>query len=297
MDGQAKVNLILELKNRMNTSLSQAKSRLNSGVMDMKGRLNDLKSSYSKLEGASGRSMSGIMSKLSTLRTSHVEAFRSMKEEIPGVGRAMSLLSNPLTIAAAGVAAIGMVFQTTTAKAAEFNGNFRQLQMLNIDKPLQDLRALRGVVLDTAFKNGFDANKTSTAYFDVQSVTGKYGIEVKSIVAKQGEFAQLMQADFNAWIAGSAKAMANYGFGADKLDEFNRAAYATVKTGVTTFDELAKVQSVFAGSAAAARQEFTAADKVFSLFTVKVKSADEAATLTKSLFTDLTKQTTIDALR
>ena len=105
----------------------------------------------------------------------------------------------------------------------------------------------------------------------------------------------MMQADFNGWIAGTGKAMANYGFGAERLDEFNRAAFATVKTGVTTFDELSKVMSVYAGSASAAKQDFSAANKMFSLFSVKVKSVDEAATLTKSLFNDLTKETTVKA--
>ncbi|SDC53097.1 phage tail tape measure protein [Williamwhitmania taraxaci] len=297
MDGQAKVNLILELKDRMKTSLSQAKSRLNSGVMDMKGKLGDLKSSYRTLEHASGSSFMAIRSRLSLLKTSHVEAFRAMKDEIPGVGRALGLLKNPLMLAGAAVVGLGALFQASTKQAAEFSYGYRQLSMLNIDKPMQDLKALRGIVLDTAFQKGFDPGNTTKAFFDVQSVTGKYGSEVKEIVAKQGEFAQLMQADFNSWIEGTAKAMANYGFGADKLDEFNRAAFATVKTGVTTFDELAKVQSVFAGSAASAKQEFASANKVFSLFTVKVKSADEAATLTKSLFNDLTKQTTIDAFK
>jgi len=297
MDGQAKVNLILDLKDRMKTSLSQAKSRLNGGVMDMKNKLGELKSSYHNLENASGSSFMGIKSKLNQLKASHVEAFRTMKDEIPGVGRALDLLKNPLAIAAAGVVGLGVLFQASTAQAAEFSYGFRQLSMLNVDKPMQDLKALKGMVQDTAFQKGFDPNSTSKAFFDVQSVTGKYGGEVKDIVAKQGEFAQLMQADFNSWIAGTAKAMANYGFGAEKLDEFNRAAFATVKTGVTTFDELSQVQSVFAGAAASAKQEFSAANKVFSLFTVKVKSADEAATMTKSLFNDLTKQTTIDAFK
>ena len=83
----------------------------------------------------------------------------------------------------------------------------------------------------------------------------------------------------------------------DKLDEFNRSAYATVKVGVTTFDQLAKVQSVYAGAAASSNQSFDTANKFLALFTVKTKSVDEAATLTKSMFNDLTKDTTIKAFK
>lgn len=153
------------------------------------------------------------------------------------------------------------------------------------------------MVLDTAFDRGFDTDKTVMGYFDVQSTTGKFGGEVKRIVGKQGEFANLMQADFNEYIAGTAKGMANFGFGAEKLDEFNRSAYATVKVGVTTFDQLAKVQSVYAGAAAANNQTFDTANKLLALFTVKTKSVDEAATLTKSMFNDLTKDATIKAFK
>ena len=153
------------------------------------------------------------------------------------------------------------------------------------------------MVLDTAYDKGFNTDKTVMGYFDVQSTTGKFGGEVKRIVEKQGEFANLMQADFNEYIAGTAKGMANFGFGAEKLDEFNRSAYATVKVGVTTFDQLAKVQSVYAGAAAANNQTFDTANKLLALFTVKTKSADEAATLTKSMFNDLTKDATIKAFK
>ena len=153
------------------------------------------------------------------------------------------------------------------------------------------------MVLGTAFDKGFSTTQTIAGYFDVQSTTGKFGSEVRRIVEKQGEFANLMQANFNDYIAGTSKGMANFGFGVDKLDEFNRSAYATVKVGVTTFDQLAKVQSVYAGAAASNNQTFDTANKLLALFTIKTKSVDEAATLTKSMFNDLTKDTTIKAFK
>lgn len=42
--------------------------------------------------------------------------------------------------------------------------------------------------------------------------------------------------------------MANYGFGVEKLKEFNKSAFATVKVGSITFDQLSKVQSAYAGA-------------------------------------------------
>jgi TP901 family phage tail tape measure protein len=297
--GQAKVELILDMKSKLKTGFTKAKQSVNSNVREIKSKLGDLKSSTTSTFSNmfSGFSLNPVKGQFTDLKLNAVKAMRDIQSEIPMVGTAFRLLKNPITLAAAAIFGIGKAANAATNDAAAFNKNFRQLQMLNLDKPIADMQHLKRLVKDTAFKKGFDMNQTNTAFFDVQSVTGEYGSEVKKIVSKQGEFAQLMQADFNSWVEGTAKAMANYGFGADKLDEFNRAAFATVKTGVTTFDQLSKVMSVYAGSASSAKQNFGAANKIFSLFTVKVKSVDEAATLTKSLFNDLTKKSTIDAFK
>lgn len=223
--------------------------------------------------------------------------FKEAADEIPGFNRGMALLSNPILLGAGAAVGLAVGIRQATQEAEKFNSNFRELANLNLDKSHAELNGLKNLVRDVAFDKGFDQNLTSRAFYDVQSVTGKYGGEVARIVEQQGEFANLMKADFNSWIEGTGKAMANYGFGADKLKEFNRSAYATVKVGSITFDQLAKVQSAYAGAAASAGQSFNAANKMLTVFTLKTKSADEAATLTKSLFNDFTKQTTIEALK
>ncbi|GAF05964.1 hypothetical protein [Saccharicrinis fermentans] len=43
MDGQAKVTLLLEMKNRIKTGMSEAKKKVNSGVGAMKAKLSELK--------------------------------------------------------------------------------------------------------------------------------------------------------------------------------------------------------------------------------------------------------------
>ena len=272
MDGQAKIQLILEMRNRIKTGLTEARKNLNENVSAMKAQLNSFKSSWK-------------------------ENWKDMKQDLPMVGNAMRLLSNPLTAIAGGLALVGMKAREALQEAARFSSGWRELAMLNIDKPISDMRKLKSMILETSWDKGFDPTFATKAFFDIQSVTGKFGKEVNLIVSKQGEFANMMQADFNSWIAGTGKAMANYGFGAERLDEFNRAAFATVRTGVTTFDELSKVMSVYSGAASSAKQDFSAANKMFSIFTVKVKNVDEAATLTKSLFNDLTKETTITAFK
>lgn len=272
MNGQAKIELMLSLRNKIRVGLNQAKQDTIKNVNAMQAKMNTLKFNFAKNS-------------------------KEIMNEVPLIGNAFKLASNPISLTVAGVAALGKGIDYTTQKAADFNTQFRNLANLNLDKSKREIDSLRRMVLDTAYDKGFDTDKTVMGYFDVQSTTGKFGGEVKRIVEKQGEFANLMQADFNEYIAGTAKGMANFGFGAEKLDEFNRSAYATVKVGVTTFDQLAKVQSVYAGAAAANNQTFDTANKLLALFTVKTKSVDEAATLTKSMFNDLTKDATIKAFK
>lgn len=263
---------MLSLKNKMRAGLNQAKKETFKGVNEMQTKMNTLKFDF-------------------------VKSSKAIANEIPLVGNAFKLASNPIALTVGGLYAIGRGLDYTTQKAADFNTQFRALSNLNLDKSRAEIGSLKRMVMDTSFNKGFNTDRTTTGYFDVQSTTGKFGKEVQRIVEKQGEFANLMQSDFNEYIAGTAKGMANFGFGVDKLDEFNRSAYATVKVGVTTFDQLAKVQSVYAGAAASNNQTFDTANKLLALFTVKTKSVDEAATLTKSMFNDLTKDATIKAFK
>lgn len=272
MNGQAKIELLLEVKNKIRTGLKQAQRDTEISVDRMQKKMNSLKLGF-------------------------IKNSKSISDEVPLIGRAFKLASNPIALAATGLLAIGKGIDYTTQKAADFNTQFRALANLNLDKTKKEVDSLQRMVLNTSFEKGFDTNKTIMGYFDVQSTTGKFGTEVRKIVERQGEFANLMQSDFNEYIAGTAKGMANFGFGVDKLDEFNRSAYATVKVGVTTFDQLAKVQSVYAGAAASNNQTFDTANKMLALFTIKTKSVDEAATLTKSMFNDLTKDATIKAFK
>lgn len=270
MDGRAKIELILELKNRVKTGITEARRHLNDNVRTMKTRLDEFKNKW-------------------------VGHWNEMKNSIPGVGMAMRLLTNPLALAAGGMALLGRKMKQASEEARRFSLIWREVSMLNLDKSSGQMNNLRFMVQETAYNKGFDHTQTARGFYDVQSLTGKFGKEVDLIVQKQGEFARLMQADFNNWISASGKALSNYGFGYERLDDFNRSAFAAIQVGASTFDELAKVMPVFAGSAAAARQDFETANKLFAVFTLRTKNADISATMLRSLFTDLTKPATIKA--
>lgn len=235
------------------------------------------------------RVMRSLRSQTIGMNTNMREATR----EIPGVGRALSMVKNPLIMGGALIAGIGAVTVDATNRAKAFNAEFRNLANINLSRSIGELNRLKGMIASTAYAGGHDIGATSRAYFDVQSITGMYGAQASPMVRQGMEFARLMGADPNEWVAGLAKAQANYGFSNSDIGKYQSAAYASLVAGAMTFDQLAKASPVFAGSAAASGQSFTDAMKMFTLFTMRTKSTDEAATMTNSLFRDLTREGTI----
>lgn len=243
--------------------------------------------------GVAGEDASRVMRNLRSQTVGMNANMREAAREIPGMGRALSMVKNPLIMGGALIAGVGAVMVDATNRAKAFNTEFRNLANINLSRSISELGRLKTMIANTAYAGGHDISATSRAYFDVQSITGMYGSQASPMVRKGMEFARLMGADPNEWVAGLAKAQANYGFSNADIDKYQASAYASLVAGAMTFDQLAKASPVFAGSAAASGQSFTDAMKMFTLFTMRTKSTDEAATMTNSLFRDLTREGTI----
>ena len=243
--------------------------------------------------GVAGEDAARVMRNLRSQTIGMNANMREAAREIPGMGRALSMVKNPLIMGGALIAGVGAVMVDATNRAKAFNTEFRNLANINLSRSIGELSRLKTMIANTAYAGGHDISATSRAYFDVQSITGMYGSEASPMVRKGMEFARLMGADPNEWVAGLAKAQANYGFSNADIDKYQASAYASLVAGAMTFDQLAKASPVFAGSAAASGQSFTDAMKMFTLFTMRTKSTDEAATMTNSLFRDLTREGTV----
>jgi len=225
------------------------------------------------------------------------KGLKDASAEIPGLNRGLSLIKNPLVLGAAAALGFGAAMLKGAREARKFNHEFLELKNLNLNKSTEEVENLKKSILDLSFDKGLNPEKTSKAFFDVQSATGKYGKEVEITVGKVGKFAQIMKADFNGSIEGASKAMGIYGFGAEKMDQFLASQFKTVQVGITTFDQLSKVQTEYAKSAAASNQGFDEANKLFAVFSANEKSVDIAATKTRGAFEDLTKARTIKGFK
>lgn len=216
-----------------------------------------------------------------------------IRGEVPLLDRGFRLLASPVGATAIAAGGLFAVLRKSNQEAQKFNNQFLELKNLNLDKTAAQIERLKNNVLGNSFITGRDAASTSTAFFDVQSATGKYGKEVNDIVAKLAKFSTATKADFNGSVEGAAKSIGIFNIQAKELDQFLASSAKTVQVGITTFDQLAKVQVEYAGAAAAANQGFDEGNKLFALFSKNAKSVDIAANLTKTAFQDLTKGSTI----
>ena len=86
MAQKSKIELLLQLKDRLSTGISRAKERVSKNTDEMRSRINRLKQT-------------------------HIEAFRQMKESVPGLGRALDFLKNPIGGVIAAVTSLGFAFR------------------------------------------------------------------------------------------------------------------------------------------------------------------------------------------
>ncbi|MAX81750.1 MAG: phage tail tape measure protein [Crocinitomicaceae bacterium] len=222
---------------------------------------------------------------------------RSTINEIPLLRNAVNLLQNPFAIVGGLAVGIALGLGSATTAAANFNHEFLSIQNLNLDKSNNQLQQLKGNILSLSLQEGFNAGETVKAFYDVQSATGLYGKAVEDITRKVGRFSIATGADMGASINSTVKAMKAFGMGVNEIDAYLASNAKTVQVGITTFDELAQVQTEYAGAAAAVNQKVDTANKVFAAFTAIAKDSNTAATMTKAAFEGLTQTNTVKGLK
>lgn len=231
MNGQAKVQLILELKNRLKTGLSEAKQRVCSTVDEMKGKLGSLKSSW---KGSFG-SFDGLMGKISSLKLGHSKAFQAMKSEVPGLGNAIGLLTNPYALATAAVLALG----AAGVKAASWSNDWAtNMAKVNVTAQLshKELNALSQKLVTIGERNVTPLEEVPQAFNRIISA----GLDVNTSL-------KVLEPTLRASKAGFADletvAAAGVGVMASSGEDITRVydiLFATLNKGNAEFNDIAQ---------------------------------------------------------
>lgn len=207
----------------------------------------------------------------------------ALRAGLPGLGAlgAVGAAALPIAAVGAGIAGIAAGLGTASEQAVQFESRFRAIANINQDKTAGQLDRLQTQLAGFATSRNLAPTEALTGYYDLQSATGKYGEEAIAILGKVNKFSVATQGNFADNINASAKAMVQFGFGADKLDEYLTSNAKTVQLGITTFEELGRVQTEYLGTAAAAGQSINSANKLFAALTSSGSNAATSATLTK----------------
>ena len=270
--GTAKLRLLIDLKQKLKGGLDIAKDKVEKATGHMQKRLDDFK-------------------------LKNVEAFKAIRKEVPGVERVLNMLQNPYILATAAVVAFLALSGKASKEAMSFEHSFMNIRQLNLDKSRHELDLYRSDIADTAFMTGVNLVKMTNAYYDLQSGLSIYGKDVSTIAQKIGKYSISTQADYNDSINQTIKAMKAFGINASGVDGLLESNAKTVQVGIVTYAELARVQTEYAGSAAAANQQIDTANKLFAAFTSIAKNADIAANMTKMAFTGLADPKVLKAMQ
>lgn len=272
MNGLAKLRLFIDLKENLNKGLDAAHKKI------------------SKVTGS-------MQTKLNNFKVKNIEVFDAVTSRVPGVGKALGFLANPYTLIAAAAVAAAAAIGAATTKAMEFEHTFMNIRQLNLDKSRAELDRYRKEVADTAFQTGINLNKMTTGYYDLQSGLGIYGKEATDISKQVAKYSLSTQADYNDSINQTIKAMKAFGLQASDTKGLLEANAKTVQVGIVTYADLARVQTEYAGAAAAAGQNVDTANKFFAAFTAIAKNAEVGANKTKTAFQGLSDPRVLDNLQ
>jgi TP901 family phage tail tape measure protein len=266
MAKKSKLELLIALSDKMfNDKLSQVQNKLNNSLGNMSNKLNKFK-------------------------VESVKAFSALKDEIPMVGRAIDLITNPIVLASAAIMAMGGIMAKGVASAEKFDSAFLPIRQLNLDKSTDTMNQYRASIRDAAFEVGTNLEKSTNAMYDLQSATGVFGNDAIDIFKKVGRYSIATGADINDAMNSTTKSMKAFGIGVDGIDKLLASNAKTVQVGITTFDQLARVQTEYAGATSAAGQSVDVGNKIFAMFTSISKSSDIAANQTKTFFQGLGQQ-------
>lgn len=255
MAASAKLTMLLDLSNKLfNNKFSKMRKKFNKGLDKMKLK------------------------------------YQSLVNEVPMLGRALELATNPLALVAAGMIALGTVTAKGVNAAEKFDSAFLPIRQLNLDKSKTEIDNYRGGIRNAAFEIGSNLADSTNAMYDLQSATGLYGNDAISVFKKVGRYSKATGANINDAMNSTTKSMKAFGLGVNDIDNLLESNAKTVQVGITTFDELARVQTEYAGATSAAGQSVDTGNKIFAMFTSISKSSDIAANQTKTFFQSLGAQ-------
>lgn len=264
-----KIELLLSLKNKLSTGLSEAKKKLDTGITDMKGSMNKLKSS-------------------------HIKAFSAMKEQIPGLGGAMSMLANPYVAAAAAAAALGATLVKATGMAMKYEQGMAKINT-TAQLSKEELKGLKNQLMDIGKNSGGNFDRIPESFEKIISQVGDVDTSLEILkAATTGAKAGFTDLDtVSAAVAQSLSVIGKENTNAQEvLDTF----FAAKRVGAGEFKDFAQYLPTLIAAGKNLGMNFKDVAGTFAYMTAKGQDAASATTLIQNAFSALSKGDVIKGL-
>lgn len=253
--GQTKLELVLELKNRIKAGLSSARSELN-------------------------KSIGGIKAKIAELRESSSQMISGIAEQIPGLGSSLGMLANPYAAAAAGVMMLGATYVKAGQMANEWE---KGMAKVNVTAQLskKEMQGVSKEVLAIGAKNTTPLEEVPDAFNKIISA----GLDVKTSLAALDPILKGAQAGFTdvGTVAGATVATMN-STGIKDATKVLDVLFATVNMGNAEFADIANYLPKIIPMAEKAGQSFQDTAGAFAYFTAQGFKSEQTATLLENTF-------------
>lgn len=266
-EGQAKVTLILELKDRLKTSFQKAKETVNGNVRDMKTRI-------------------------SSLKHSHVEAFKAMRDEIPVFGRAMALLGNPYVLLTAGLLALGSAAMAATKFANQWQQDMAKVNVTAQLTP-KHLKALSNELVGIGKRNVAPLEEIPAAFNKIISA----GLDVNTSLKVLEPTLRAAKAGFTDV---ETVATAGVGVMASSGEDINRVydvLFATLNKGNAEFKDIAQYLPKIIPLARGAGYSLSETAGAWAYLTAQGQTAEQATTGIMNAMKALSNPTIVNSMK
>lgn len=267
MAGSAKLNLILALQNKIKGGLDQAKKQID-------------------------KATGGMSDKLNSFKKSNIKAFEAIKDEIPGVARALDVLSNPYIILTGVVLALGAAYYKSVNMALDWQSG---LAKINVTAGLtqKELSGLSTKLLDIGKNNVADIETIPDAFNKIISA----GLDVDTSLKVLEPSLMAAKAGFvDVGIAADAAVNVMNSSGED-INKVYDTLFMTLNKGKAEFQDIAQYLPKIIPGARQAGLSLGETAGAWAFLTAQGKSAEQATTLSQNAFKSLTDPSKINAFK
>jgi TP901 family phage tail tape measure protein len=261
MAGIAKLQLLIDIKEKLNVGLNKARQKVNKAVNGMQQKLNSIKIDTTK-------------------------AFGAIKDEVPGIARAVTLISNPYILAAAAAVGLGAAIASCTAKANKWH---EQMAEINVTAELSKdkLGKLSDKLLEIGARNVAPLEDVPKAFSKIISA----GLSVNDSLATLEPTLRAAKAGFTdvETTAGTATSlMMSTGYEAGRVFDI---LFETVKEGNAGFKDIGQYLPKIVPLAKNVGYELEEVAGTYAMLTGRL-SAEQSTTALQGVMRALSSQRT-----